>query len=137
MPSVSMESLPDAAVDHDNQALTRSSCWATQANQWCPSVTTYSPLVAAQQALDLAYHRRLLRLDGRVGGILGDQPHVSGGAIESLYRGLVLDQGHHYRPVVSILLRLHYHEVAVQDAGVHHRVTAYPQGEPAVLCDFR
>ena len=31
MPSVSMESLPDADIDHNNQALTRPSGWATQA----------------------------------------------------------------------------------------------------------
>src|SRR5437667_167407 len=71
--------------------------------------------------------------DRLVGRVLGDELDVAVAALEALDGGVVVDQGDDDRAVGRLLLRLHEHEVAVEDAGVDHAVAAHAEQEVAVL----
>ena len=48
---------------------------------------------------------------------------------EGLYRGLVLEQGHHNVPVSHLLLLVDHHHVSGEDAGLQHGLAPDPQGK--------
>src|ERR1700704_5326433 len=71
--------------------------------------------------------------DRFVGGVLGDQLDVSVAALESLHRGVTVDEGDHDGAVAGFLLWADQDEVAVEDAGVDHAVAAHMEEEVAFL----
>src|SRR5690606_16038523 len=101
--------------------------------QRCRPPTWWSE--APQDGHDPPEHLGVVPVDGGVGVVGGEQPHVAVLALEGLDRRLVLDERSDDLPVLRHRLAPHDDPVAVADGGVDHRVARDPQEEELAVTD--
>lgn len=76
----------------------------------------------AKHGDDFAHDLRVRAIDGRIGGVVRDEPHMPLFFAECFHGGFVVKQGCDNVPVFRGLLFTHYDEIAVADGGVDHGI---------------